>query len=463
MKISNQEKLGYSLGDFASVMYWTTFSMFLLYFYTDVFGISAAAAGTMFLVTRIWDTVNDPLMGIISDRTKTKWGKFRPFILWFAIPFVVIGVLTFSTPDFNDTGKMIYAYVTYSFMMMVYTALNIPYSALMGVMSPNSQARTELASFRFVAAFGGQMLVQAATLKLVEYFGGGENEQLGWQVTMIVYGVLALILFFITFISTRERVEPIQEDRSAFKSDLKDLISNGPWIILSLAGVFLITYVAIRNGSIVYYFKYVVGDQTINLFGNSRTYDQGELAATFMVVGSIANIIGVILTSFITKFLSKKQAFMSLMGITVFFTISFIWIPISELWLLFTLQALIGLAMGPLSPLLWSMYTDIADYSEWKYNRRATGLVMSASTMTQKLGWTIGGSMAGWLLAYYGFEANTDQSQESMQGISYMIGLLPAIAAVICVGFMSFYLLDAKMIERIEKELAERKSDKTKD
>ena len=450
------EKIGYSLGDTASNLFWQTFSMFLLFFYTDIFGISAAAAGTMFLVTRIWDTVNDPLMGIIADRTNTRWGKFRPYLLWLAIPFGIIGVFTFITPDFSDSGKIIYAYITYSLMMMIYTAINIPYSALMGVMSSNSLERTSLSSFRFVAAFSGGLIVQGTALKLVKITGGG-NQAVGWQWTMSIFAFLAVALFLTTFATTKERVKPPKTQVTNLGNDLKDLFSNIPWVMLFVIGIFLLTFASVRNGSIMYYFKYYVGDQTFNLFGKSRSYDRDVLASAFMVFGSAANIVGVISTRFISELLGKRRAFIILMLLTSVLTAMFYMLKSDAIFSMFTIQVLISLVMGPLAPMIWAMYTDTADYSEWKNGRRATGLVMSASTMAQKFGWTIGGALAGWLLASFGFKANQVQSTETLYGIKLLISIIPAVCAIFGAAAMFFYRLDDKTMRQIESDLAARK------
>lgn len=455
-KLSFLEKIGYASGDTASNLFWQTFSMFLLFFYTDIFGIPAATAGTMFLITRIWDTVNDPLMGIISDRTNTRWGKFRPYLLWLAIPFGVIGVFTFTTPDFSDAGKIVYAYITYSLMMMIYTAINIPYSALMGVMSSNSLERTSLSSFRFVAAFTGGIIVQATALKLVKVTGG-DNQEMGWQMTMTIFAILAVALFLFTFLTTRERVSPPKSQKTTLARDLKDLGSNIPWLMLFIIGIFLLTFVSIRNGSIMYYFKYYVGEQSFLLFGKSYNYDKDVLASAFMVFGSVANIVGVLMTRYISGLFGKKRAFIVLMGITMVLTAAFYVLEPSAVIPMFVMQVLISLVMGPMSPIIWAMYTDTADFSEWKNGRRATGLVMSASTMAQKFGWTIGGALAGWILAAYGFVANQDQNPETLKGIRLMISLIPAICALVGAAAMFFYKLDEQTMTVIEKELNKRR------
>ncbi len=456
-KVPFFEKVGYSLGDTASNLFWQTFSMFLLFFYTDIFGISAAAAGTMFLITRIWDTVNDPLMGIIADRTNTRWGKFRPYLLWMAVPFGVIGVFTFVTPDFGESGKIIYAYVTYSLMMMIYTGINIPYSALMGVLTPNSLERTSVSSFRFVAAFAGGLIVQGTALKLVKVTGGGDPAA-GWQWTMTIFAVLAVALFLTTFATTKERVQPSRAQVTSLTKDLRDLLSNIPWLMLFIIGIFLLTFVSIRNGSIIYYFKYFVGDQSFRLFGKTFNYDRDVLASAFMVAGSLANIAGVLSTRYISGLFGKKKAFIILMMLTTVLTAAFYLFGNDDIIPMFIIQVLISLIMGPLSPMIWAMYTDTADYSEWMNGRRATGLVMSASTMAQKFGWTIGGALAGWLLASFGFKANQVQSAETLHGIRLLISIIPAVCALIGAAAMFFYRLDDATLKQIETDLRERKT-----
>lgn len=452
------EKFGYSLGDFASNLFWMTFVFFGTFFYTDIFGIPAAAAGTMFLVVRFFDFANDPIMGILADRTNTRWGKFRPYLLYLALPFGVIGVLTFTTPDFGESGKLIYAYVTYTLMMVVYTAINIPYSALMGVLSPDPLERTKAASYRFVAAFAGGLIVQATALKLVKVLGGN-NEALGWQLSMAIFAFLAVVLFLSTFVITRERVQPPKEQISSLKEDLKNLVTNIPWWILVAVGIFLLTFVTIRNGSIMYYFKYYVGEQTFSLFGKEFDLNTDGLASTFMVLGTGANLVGVLLTGWISKMFGKKRAFLGLMFITIFLSGVFIFLGPEAVLTMFGLQILISLLMGPMSPILWSMYTDIADYSEHKHNRRATGLVMSASTMAQKFGWTIGGAVLGWMLASFGYVEKSDiQSPETVQGIRYLISVIPAAMAILTFAGLAFYKLDEKTMYEIKEDLEMRRS-----
>jgi len=442
-KISLKEKIGYGLGDTASNFYFQMFINFLLFFYTDIFGIPAAAAGTMFLVTRIWDAVNDPMMGVIADRTETRWGKFRPYLIWIVIPIGIFGVLTFTTPNLSVTGKLIYAYVTYTFVMMAYTAINIPYSALMGVISPNSLERTSLSSYRFILAFVGAFIVQGLTLKMVEFFGKGNQAQ-GFQMAMVVYGILAGILFVVTFLTTRERVIPSQEQQTSLKNDLRDLLNNRPWVVLFFMGIFSLTYVIIRSGSIMYYFKYYL--------------EKEGLAPRFMVLGTIGVIAGVACTEFLTKRLGKIKLYKIVMTISSLLTLAFYFLPKDEIILIFALNILIATIMAPQAPLIWAMYADTADYSEWKNNRRATGLVFSAATFAQKMGIAIGGALAGWLLAWFGFQANVTQTPEALTGIRLMMSIIPAVAGLLAVVAVFFYELDDKLMEKIEADLTARKN-----
>lgn len=455
-KLSLKEKIGYSLGDTASNLYFQTFMLFLMYFYTDVFGLPAAAVGTMFLITRIWDTVNDPIMGTIADRTNTKWGKFRPYLLWAAIPFGVFGVLTFTTPNFDVTGKLIYAYITYNLLMMSYTAVNVPYSALMGVITPNSLERTEISSFRFVAAFIGGLIVQASVMSLVKYFGKG-NEAVGWQWAMGTLSLLAIILFFITFITTKERVYPPKEQKSNFKQDLRDLIHNKPWLLIAGATVFQLIFVVVRNSSIMYYFKYYIKDQPFSLLGLNNNISFDVLASSFMLSGTIVTILGAVLTKWFAKKFDKKNTYSFALIVSSLFCALFYILKPQDVVIAFLLNLIISFALGPVSVLQWAMYTDTADYSEWKNGRRATGLLMAASLFSLKLGLTLGGAIVGWLLAFYGFVANQEQTYETITGIKMLMSIYPAIAGLLGGLLMIMYPLNNKMMSNIEKELSLRR------
>ena len=458
LKLKTKEKVAYGFGDFASSMFWKLFSVYLLYYYTDVFGIAAAAVGTMFLITRIWDTALDPVIGIIADRTDSKWGKFRPYLLWVAIPFGIIGVLTFTAPELSSSGKLVYAYVTYTLMMMIYSAINVPYASLMGVMTPNIKDRTTLSTFRFIFAFAGSILVLATAEPLVSIFGKdatGVDLQKGWQFTIIVYAMIASLLFYLTFLWTRERVKPPKEQKTSLKTDLTDLGKNKPWFILLGAGVFTLIFNSLRDGSAIYYFKYYFSSQAafqMPLFDVAINY-----STLYLVLGQAANIVGVVLAKPVSDRIGKKNTFLYAMLIAGVLSCFFYTFGENDIFLIFSFQFLISVCAGSIFPLLWSMYADIADYSEWQTGRRATGLIFSSSSMAQKLGWTLGGAVTGWLLAMWGFEANTVQSEETQKGIRMMLSFIPAAGALLSAAFIVFYKLSDSFMMTVSEDLTQRR------
>lgn len=454
-QIKLKEKIGYGFGDFASSMFWKLFSMFLMIYYTDVVEISPASVGTMFLLTRLWDGLNDPIMGIVSDRTRTSMGKFRPYLLWVAIPFAIIGVMTFSSPDFGPSGKLLYAYVTYTLMMMVYTAINVPYSSLMGVMTSDTKERTSLASFRFIGAYSGGIFMTATVPYLLDYFkNSGANDAQSYQYTVGIYAVLAAFFFIMTFLWTKERVKPLEQETS-IKNDLKDLAKNGQWFIMLAAGIAVLIFNSLRDGSIMYYFKYFVKDQTLPYFGEVQ-WD--KLAGAYMTIWLVTNLIGVLLAKSASAKFGKKTVFMAAMLIASVFSGIFYFVDPNSIGLIFGLNIIMGVCSGIVLPLIWSMYADIADYSEWKTGRRATGLVFSSSSMSQKMGWTLGGAITGWLLAAYGFEANADQTTESLKGIRLMISIYPAVGALLSAAFLIKYKLSDRFMQDIGAELDEKRA-----
>lgn len=465
-KISVLEKFSYGLGDTASNLFYQTFTLFLLYFYTDVFGISAAAAGTMFLVVRMLDTFYDPVVGVLADRTKSKYGKFRPWILYSVIPFGVAGFLMFYTPELATSAKLVYAYITYTAMMFIYSTINVPYGALMAVMTPNSLERTSLAAYRSIMAFTGGLIVQSLTPSLVKYFGllqplanGKVNEQFGYSSTMAIYSALAVIMFLVTFFFCKERVQPVNEQRNPLKNDLKDLITNKPWLILTIVGIMTCLYVAVRNGAIMYYFKYYAnGTGTANLFGFHVSPE--ALVSTFMVVGTAFSIIGTILLKPAAALMGKRNVYLWAMILATVFSIVYYFLGKDQISWMFLFQALSNLMVGPAMAMMWSMYADTADYSEWKTGRRATGLIYSSANFAQKFGWSIGGAIGGYLLAYYGFEANAPATANTEQGIKVLFGFMPAIWSAIGAIALIFYKLDEKKVKDINGDLERMKENK---
>jgi glycoside/pentoside/hexuronide:cation symporter, GPH family len=454
-RLTVKEKVGYSLGDMASNLYFQMFILFLPIFYTDVFGISAAAMGTMFLVARIWDAFNDPIMGMIADRTESRWGKFRPYIASMAIPLAIFGILTFTTPDLGDSGKLVYAYITYILLMMLYTAVNVPYAALMGVITPNSAERTEVSSYRFVAAFCGQIIVGFATLTLVQYLGAGDEAR-GWQMTMVAYGLLAVVLLLTTFFMTRERVEPTKVKQNKIRDDLHDLIRNKPWVLIAAATLFQLTYIVMRGSSTAYYFRYFVGDQQLVLLGYTIDLTFEIFTSSVITTGSIATLIGAIMTKTFTKLMDKKNVYASFLSLSAGFSCLFYFLQPDNVILIYTVNILVSFFFGSVSVIQWAIYTDAADYGEWKFGRRATALVMAASLFALKLGLTFGGALVGYILELHNFVPRAEQAEEALIGIRMLMSFYPAIFGFIAGLLMIFYPLKDKMMVRIEEDLLAR-------
>ncbi len=456
------EKIGYGFGDMASSMFWKLFGAYLMIFYTDVFGISAAAVGTMFLVTRMWDSVFDPIVGVIADRTHSRFGRFRPYLLYLALPFAIIGVMTFFTPDWENTAKVVYAYITYSLMMMVYSAINVPYAALLGVMSPNVKERNQLSTYRMTFAYIGSFLALLLFMPMVNAFSQHSTDitmqRYGWLMAVVVIAVACAVLFLACFLLTKERVKPIKEQPTSLKSDLKDLLHNKPWWILLGAGIAALIFNSIRDGATVYYFKYYVQESThsdITLFGIPFV-----LSGLYLAVGQASNIIGVILAAPVSNRIGKKRTYLGAMVIATVLSVIFYWFKADQLVWIFVFQFLISICAGSIFPLLWSMYADCADYSELQTGNRATGLIFSSSSMSQKLGWAIGTALTGWLLAIFGFEANAVQNAETIQGIRMFLSILPACGTLLSVIFISFYPLSEKRMAEITEQLNTKRNEK---
>lgn len=455
--LSFREKVAYGFGDLASVLYWQTFMLYFTYFYTDVFLIPASVAATMFLVTRVFDGINDPIMGMIADRTRTRWGKFRPYLLWLAIPLAVSGVLVFTTPNFGESGKIIWAYSTFILVMLLYTAINIPYTALMGVISPHSTDRTDVSSIKFMFAFAAGIIVSATLLPMTKYLGGG-NEQQGWQYSFIVYGLAAVCFFFITFKGTRERVTPPPTQRSSVKRDLYELFTNKPWLILLATTITFVLFVAIRSSVTAHYFKYFIAEQSVTLpFLGTKTYGFEELVSAYNTIGQLSSLLGVVVVLWISRMVGKKKTFILFFIISISSTgLNYLLAP-DQLGILFILQITGSLTGGPLSVLMWAMYADTADYGEWKRGRRATGLVFSASTMSQKFGWAIAAFISLNLMATVGFSPNIAQSPESLNGLVMLFSIIPAAIGVVALLIYLTYPLNEIKVKQMISELEERR------
>jgi glycoside/pentoside/hexuronide:cation symporter, GPH family len=449
--LSFREKFGYGLGDTASNFFFQVFNIFLLYYYTDIFGLTPAAVGTMFIVTKVVDAVSDPVMGLIADRTNSRWGKFRPYLLWAAVPYGIMGYAMFANPDFTYAGKLVYAYATYTLMMLAYTTINIPYSALMGVISPSSAERTKVASFRFICAFGAAWLIGTFVTPLKNILGGGDEAN-GFRLTMMIFAVISIGLFWVTFATTKERVKTPQKD-SKLKSDFGALMSNGPWLALFLAAIFTLMNLAVRNGAIIYYFKYYVGDDGSPIF---LIFDK---TAVFMSSGLFAMIAGVAFTKFLSNRFGKRNLLIALSSMNAVLIAAFFFIPPQQYGLMIFVNCIGAFISGPTPALVWAMYADCADYGEWKTGRRTTALIFSALQFAQKMGLAVGAGVSGFILALFGFVANTAQSDSSMLGIRLMFSLFPALLAILGIVAVVFYRLSEEQVSEIEIELEKRREE----
>jgi GPH family glycoside/pentoside/hexuronide:cation symporter len=465
------EKFGYGLGDFASCLFWQTFSIYLAVFYTDIFGLAPTAVATMLLVTRTWDLFYDPVMGAIADRTTTRWGKFRPYLLWVPVPLGLVAILTFTTPDFSIHGKLAYAYVTYGLLMLLYSTVNVPYAAMLGVITTNPKDRIALSSWRMIGAFAGSSFVTYCNYGLAYYFSVADAKlsdamQLtvtsltkvfsttsataeaakeivltpaGYQSTVLVYAVLAVVIFYLTFILTKERVVPKRVVNSTWKQDAVDLLKNYPWLILVAVTVLKNSFAGIRGGMIYYYFKYYVHNEA--------------LSGSYLLIGSLASIASIYLVQFMPVSWGKKMPYTVSILLAGVFSVMSYWVGPKDYTAMFVYQILINFFIGPPNSMLWSLYADAADHSEFKTGRRATGLVFSASGMSQKLGWTVASSLGLYVLGYFSFQANVEQTPETLNGINLVVSMIPAACCFAAGIIMCFYPLNAKRLREIEAGL----------
>ena len=453
-KLRFVEKFGYGCGDAASNFIWGTMTSFLLFFYTDIFGIPAAAVGTLFLFARISDGFVDLIVGAVADRTRTRWGKFRPYLVWFCIPMAAVFIATFTTPHFSVDGKIVYAWVTYNLLMIIYTAINLPYGALSGVMTDDPLDRTSLNSFRMTGAQIGSLTVNALTLPLIAAFGHGDKA-LGNQLTVILFSVIATVLFLTTFFTTKERIQPPAEQRESLWDDVKCLFGNKPWIMMFIAGTATI-FGIIRGGAVLYYCKYYLGieGKPVSIFGLFSMDD----ISFFLVIGSLGFIVGAINVRHLVKIFGKKKLYiLSLFALALGYAWCY-FIPPANLTGVFTAQVVLGLIGGVNAPLYFAMIADTVDYAEWKFNVRMTGIIFSATSFAQKVGLGIGGGISAYLLKEYGYVAGVAQSAAANHGILLMVSLIPA-AGFALLGLVFFiYPLDEAFCHTIREDLAQRRA-----
>lgn len=472
-KAGLSEKIGYGFGDMSSSMFWKIFSYYLPFFYSNIFGLSLAHAGTLVLVTKLYDAVSDPVMGLIADRTNTRWGKYRPYLLWIAIPFAVAGVLAFFTPQTdNYTFKHVYAYVTYILMMTVYTAINVPYGAMLGVMTDDSREKSVFSSFRMFFAFIGSFIAMGSfepLLKLRQSIMGtlpaewtlADSTPADWTIAVSVIGIVCAVLFILSFVMTRERVteaemakEPVKENsdetaKTSVAEDLKALVANGPWWMLLGGGIAILLFNCVRGGAAAYYFADVLGTNAIFTL------------ALFLTVGEISQLVGVVVTVPVSEKIGKKATFLLVLVAVTVLSIIVAFLPETPagMWALLVSQILICIAIGINSPLLWSMFADVADYSELKNGRASIGLIFSSSSMAQKFGAAFGSAIVLWVLMAFGYDnaKGAVQTPEALATIKALISWIPAIGSAAGIAIMLGYPLTDKKMSEIHQKLSKKR------
>ena len=470
--LSIKEKIGYSLGDLSANLVFQTLITYLAYFYTDIYGLeSGDATAIIFIVGTVAAFGFNPIVGALADRTNTKWGKFRPWILWTSIPLGVTAVLAFTTPDFSYNGKVIYAVVTYTLLLLLYAGSNLPYSALSGVITGDMKERNSISAYRFVAVMFAQFFVQVFMLPIINYVGGGDKA-LGIEITMTWLAVIGTILLLITFITTKERIVPKPEQKSSLQEDVKDLIKNVPWVIMLSVTILLFTTLAMKGGAYVYYFENYVSKESlsdfispilklfsqmgINFFGNDPVSAGFGL---FNAGGIIFMIVGIGLSKMLADKYGKRNIFGIFLFISTLFVLVFYILSPESINLIFGAQILHGFFYGITIPLLWAMIADVADYSEWKNNRRATAIIFSAMMVGLKLGLSIGGALVAQILGNYGYEPNSvgEQTESAILGTKMLVSVYPSIPFLIAAGLLFFYVIDKDLEDRIESELSKRR------
>lgn len=451
-RLQTREYVGYALGDTAAGFFFQTFNIFLTYYYVDVWGIPATALLWLIPVVRLFGAFDDLIMGLIADRTNTRWGKFRPYLLFGAVPYGVCGYLMFAGPQLSPNGKLVYAFVTYALMLLSYTVVNVPYSAMLGVISPSPATRTVASTWRFVGAFGGALLISLFVRPLVKYLGA-ENEVRGFQLTMALFAVVSVALLLTTFATTKERVTPPPQQKTNVREELGELVQNWPWVVLLLTSIFSNAFSALRSGSTIFYFKYVQGYDASPVFW---TLDHTTL---FLTSGALGLVLGTTCLGPIARKVDKKRLATVLSLVTGLCFLGFYFIPKGQFGWMIAVNLLAQFCAGPTSALTWALYADVADYGELKYGRRSTGLIYSASLFSIKAGILIGGFLVPLFLAQFGYEKSAPtQSARALLGIAIAFSIAPALFAILKAVALAIYPLNQKRVNEIEQGLAARRA-----
>jgi glycoside/pentoside/hexuronide:cation symporter, GPH family len=478
-KINVIEKIGYSLGDLAANLVFQTLITYLAFFYTDIYGLKNNDATVIMLVVGLVAAfLFNPIVGALADRTRSKWGKFRPWILFTAVPLGVVALLAFSTPHFTYKGKLIYAVVTYTFLLLLYAANNLPYSALSGVITGEMSERNSISSYRFVAVMFAQFFVQVFMLPIIEFAGNGDKAA-GIEAVMTWLAIIGTIMLLITFFTTRERIVPSIEQKSTLKEDVSDLVKNKPWLIMLTLTILIFITLAMKGGSYVYYFNNYVDKESLAVFISPifsaltsvgiTFFGSDPVSAGFGIFnagGIIFMLVGISLSKKLADKFGKRDVFQSMLFVSTLFILIFIFFKPENVLLMFGSQMLHGFFYGITIPILWAMIADVADYSEWKTNRRATAIIFSAMMVGLKSGLAIGGSLVAWILGLYGYinkesvAAGTEiiQPESVATGAKMLVSIFPSIPFLLGAGLLFFYIINKNMEVKIENELRDRRN-----
>ena len=481
--LSVREKIGYSLGDLAANLIFQTLVTFLAFFYTDVFRIPAGTAATIIFVGGMLGAfVFTPAIGLIADRTVTRWGKFRPWILWTSVPFGVLALLAFSTPDFGERGKVFYALGTYTLLVLIYAANNLPYSALSGVITGSMAERNSMSSYRFVAVMIAQFIIQVLLLPLVLILGGGDKVQ-GFHNTMAVFAVAGTVFFLITFFTTKERIVPAPGQKSSIRQDLGDLARNLPWLLMLLLTILVFINLALKGGMYVYYFKYYMDEQALATFLQASGFNAfiaglnsfltgigltsfqwpkdapTSAFSLFNAGGILFMIVGIGFSKRLADRYGKRNVFGGALFLSTLCLLAFWFYSPRSVGLVVGSYILHGFLYGITIPLLWAMVADVADWSEWKNHRRATAITFSAILCGLKIGLSVGGALVAGILARYGYDPDLAmQGPQTVQGIKMAVSIDCSIPFLVCIALLFLYEIDKNMETRIERELRARRS-----
>jgi len=442
-KLSFTEKFGYSLGDMAANFIFQFMIALQLDFYTHTFGLTPAQTGTLFGAVGLGVACLNPVMGIIADRTTSRWGKFRPWLLWSAVPFGIIGVLTFTTPDLSPAGKLIYAWITYTLLRIIYIINNVPYASLTAVMTEDPDERTSISSYRQIAANSAGFIIASLAIPMVSFFGRG-NDARGYQLTMGLLCLVGVVFFIITFLTTKERIQPDPRQKTSLGQNLSDLFQNRPWVVLFLVTLFYFTAILVRGNVMPPYFRFVVGN--VKLYSWFNGFGLGAL------------LLGVGFSTSVSVRMGKRTLFIASMILTGIFSTVLLVLPPTATSLIIGTEVLRQFSFGLSGPILWAMMGDVADYGEWTTGRRASGTVTAAVVFALWAGLALGGFLAGWLLSSYGVVSEAAvQTAHAQLGIRLTASVYAGICFLAAAACLFFYPLSRELTRSIANDLAERR------